>query len=270
MLRVLCCIRSCFNLDTPLRYPRPRSLTTTVSPRAAAQQFQHTNNHVYMKSPLERYQRNGRFRRCPRGTSYHLDEPLHTPPSGKGSYIGHNGLHTPPTVGAADVSSEAVHFICGFSVDDGFSIACDICSRWCHSACFGVDSSTLIPDSFVCWVCNPRLHYVKEMAIDLQRNRLDAGLLGASGLALGLALGRLADDGAKQRWWVSPGTDRKARRGAYNYGREWRTSKETTTAFRTPCCDMPYALRPILTHTANIDIVRESSHHASQLPRQHQ
>ena len=129
-------------------------LTTTASPRAAAQQFQHTLHHQQQRRHQEpsltvpAKRKIQEMSQSPQGTSYHLDEPLHTPPSGNDSHIGHNGLHTPPTAGAADVSSEAVDCICGFAIDDGFSIACDICSRWCHSACFGIDSSGHVPDSF--------------------------------------------------------------------------------------------------------------------------
>ncbi len=191
-------------------------LTTTASPRAAAQQFQHTLHHQQQRRHQEpsltvpAKRKIQEMSQSPQGTSYHLDEPLpHAPPAERARISATMASTHRPLRGAADVSSEAVDCICGFAIDDGFSIACDICSRWCHSACFGIDSSGVVPDSFVCWVCNPRPHHVKETAIALQRSRLDAGLLGTSGLGLGLVLGRLADDGAKQRRRVSPGTDRK-------------------------------------------------------------
>jgi hypothetical protein len=33
---------------------------------------------------------------------------------------------------------DAIRCVCGVPEDDGFSIACDVCSRWCHAACFGI------------------------------------------------------------------------------------------------------------------------------------
>ncbi|KAJ6456652.1 hypothetical protein C8R45DRAFT_913850, partial [Mycena sanguinolenta] len=41
---------------------------------------------------------------------------------------------------------------CGSSLDDGFSIACDVCGRWCHAACFGISKES-VPEEWACWVC---------------------------------------------------------------------------------------------------------------------
>ncbi|KAF7364481.1 hypothetical protein MSAN_01109600 [Mycena sanguinolenta] len=41
---------------------------------------------------------------------------------------------------------------CGSSIDDGFSIACDVCGRWCHAACFGISKES-VPEEWACWVC---------------------------------------------------------------------------------------------------------------------
>lgn len=94
--------------------------------------------------------------------------------------------------------TEAVDCICGFSNDDGFSIACDECSRWCHSACFGIAPGS-VPEKFACWTCKPRSVVEKEQAVRLQREKL------------GMADG----DGkeAKQRRRSSPELERKPRRG---------------------------------------------------------
>ncbi|TFK35004.1 hypothetical protein BDQ12DRAFT_700188 [Crucibulum laeve] len=38
----------------------------------------------------------------------------------------------------ADSSTDAIRCICELTYDDGFSITCDACSRWCHAACFDI------------------------------------------------------------------------------------------------------------------------------------
>jgi hypothetical protein len=96
----------------------------------------------------------------------------------------------------ADYAGEAIDCICGFDVDDGFSIACDVCSRWCHSACFDVAPEE-IPDQFKCWTCKPRPASFKERAVRMQKERLDLG---------GVAMVE------KQRRKASPGVERKHRR----------------------------------------------------------
>lgn len=96
-----------------------------------------------------------------------------------------------------DTSTEAVDCICGFAVDDGFSIACDICSKWCHSACFGIAQGA-VPEKFLCWSCKPRPLAEKERAVRLQREKL--GLADTTNSTTG-----------KRR--SSPGLERKGRRG---------------------------------------------------------
>lgn len=54
-----------------------------------------------------------------------------------------------------DVSQETIRCICGSTYDDGFSIACDDCSRWCHAACFGIVPGH-VPEEWKCWLCLPR------------------------------------------------------------------------------------------------------------------
>ena len=95
-----------------------------------------------------------------------------------------------------DYAGEAIDCICGFDVDDGFSIACDVCSRWCHSACFDVAPDE-IPDQFKCWTCKPRSASFKERAVRMQKERLELG---------GVAIVE------KQRRKASPGVERKHRR----------------------------------------------------------
>jgi hypothetical protein len=43
---------------------------------------------------------------------------------------------------------------CGTSADDGFSIACDVCGRWCHAACFAISKES-VPEEWKCWMCAP-------------------------------------------------------------------------------------------------------------------
>ncbi|EGO28711.1 hypothetical protein SERLADRAFT_366408 [Serpula lacrymans var. lacrymans S7.9] len=66
-------------------------------------------------------------------------------------------------------SSDAISCICGFSYDDGFSIACDDCSRWCHAACFDIVEGG-VPEEWRCWVCIPR-PVDREKAVKLQKAR---------------------------------------------------------------------------------------------------
>ncbi|KAF8968826.1 hypothetical protein BDZ97DRAFT_331412 [Flammula alnicola] len=113
----------------------------------------------------------------------------------------------------SDQSTEAVDCICGFSIDDGFSIACDICSRLCHGTCFGITQDG-VPDDFECWVCKPRPPADKERTVRLQKERLG---IGASVLLPGgLSFQALCEDGreGKQRRKQSPGNDRMHRRAS--------------------------------------------------------
>ncbi|KAF8644371.1 hypothetical protein AX16_008504 [Volvariella volvacea WC 439] len=68
-----------------------------------------------------------------------------------------------------DVSSEAINCICGLTYDDGFSIACDKCSRWCHAACFDIVEGG-VPEEWQCWECKPR-DVDRERAFKLQKAR---------------------------------------------------------------------------------------------------
>ncbi|KAJ2913303.1 hypothetical protein MD484_g7102, partial [Candolleomyces efflorescens] len=55
-----------------------------------------------------------------------------------------------------DTLTSSIRCICGLSWDDGFSIACDGCNRWCHGACFDILSLSDVPEVWKCWVCVPR------------------------------------------------------------------------------------------------------------------
>ncbi|KAF9480380.1 hypothetical protein BDN70DRAFT_920557 [Pholiota conissans] len=119
-------------------------------------------------------------------------------------------LRTPPP----PADTEAIDCICGFNTDDGFSIACDRCSRWCHYACFCIPPGGPVPELFVCWVCSPLPTELKERAVMMQRERLRAirgGLPlggsagGTNGIGAGLdSWGLGGDDGGKRGRRVSP------------------------------------------------------------------
>ncbi|KAI0054838.1 hypothetical protein BV25DRAFT_376853 [Artomyces pyxidatus] len=94
-------------------------------------------------------------------------------------------------------SSDSINCICGFGYDDGFSIACDDCSRWCHAACFDIVEGG-VPEEWRCWVCVPR-PVNRERAIRLQKDRQRQALQVAT---------------EKRRRQVSPGVERKQRRSA--------------------------------------------------------
>ncbi|RDX45310.1 hypothetical protein OH76DRAFT_1358136 [Lentinus brumalis] len=78
----------------------------------------------------------------------------------------------PATVDHSDDanSSESIYCICGFSDDDGFSICCDSCSRWCHAACYGIVQNE-VPDEWLCFECSPR-PVNRERAVKLQKARI--------------------------------------------------------------------------------------------------
>ncbi|KAF5309275.1 hypothetical protein D9611_015142 [Ephemerocybe angulata] len=45
--------------------------------------------------------------------------------------------------------SNTIRCICSITMDDGLSIACDVCDRWCHAACFDIVLGE-IPDEWKC------------------------------------------------------------------------------------------------------------------------
>ncbi|KAF9228203.1 hypothetical protein BS17DRAFT_745486 [Gyrodon lividus] len=85
-----------------------------------------------------------------------------------------------PSLTSSAIDSDAISCICGFTYDDGFSIACDDCSRWCHAACFGIIQGGEVPEFWKCWVCNPAVEVDKERAVKIQKGRLKAMRMKAS------------------------------------------------------------------------------------------
>ena len=128
-------------------------------------------------------------------TSLSLTLPSHT--SAQGTTNG-NGVED----GDAPEGSDAISCICGFTYDDGFSIACDDCSRWVHAACFDIVEGE-VPDEWRCWVCEPR-KVDKERAVRLQKARQKQ--------LQGQEAERLL--GNSRRRVSSPGVDRRRRASA--------------------------------------------------------
>lgn len=126
--------------------------------------------------------------------------------------------------------SDAISCICGFTYDDGFSIACDDCSRWCHAACFGIIQGGEVPEFWKCWICDPTLEVDKERAVKTQKGRLRTMRMKASHGTNGGAPGATATNGVggnsaadegsggmgkpTSRRKTSPGAERKSRRGS--------------------------------------------------------
>lgn len=87
---------------------------------------------------------------------------------------------TPPTPAAStSFNPDAINCICGIQYDDGFSIACDDCSRWCHAACFDIVEGG-VPEEWRCWVCVPR-GVDRERAVRAQKARTKEVLGGGKG-----------------------------------------------------------------------------------------
>jgi uncharacterized protein len=109
----------------------------------------------------------------------------------------------PPAInddpGSSTNSSDSINCICGYTYDDGFSVACDDCSRWVHAACFDINEGE-VPEEWRCWVCQPR-KVDRERAARIQRSRQKKMVEEA--------------EGDKHRRRVnSPGVDRKRRASA--------------------------------------------------------
>ncbi|KAJ7245247.1 hypothetical protein C8J57DRAFT_1190950 [Mycena rebaudengoi] len=84
--------------------------------------------------------------------------------------------------GAAE-EGEAIRCRCGSGADDGFSIACDACGRWCHAACFGVQKES-VPEEWACWVCAPHAHaQTTFLQVNTTVGRRRASVSGRSPLA---------------------------------------------------------------------------------------
>ncbi|KAF8183600.1 hypothetical protein K438DRAFT_1140870 [Mycena galopus ATCC 62051] len=77
--------------------------------------------------------------------------------SGGGAGAGGLGQEGGDGQGVGEESGDEIRCRCGSSLDDGFSIACDVCGRWCHAACFAISKES-VPEEWACWMCAPGKH----------------------------------------------------------------------------------------------------------------
>ncbi|KAG6864390.1 hypothetical protein C0991_009955 [Blastosporella zonata] len=73
----------------------------------------------------------------------------------------HRQLSPNPQPEPDTTDRDTIRCICGSTFDDGFSIACDICLRWCHAACFGIVQGE-VPDEWKCWLCDPSVKALRR------------------------------------------------------------------------------------------------------------
>ncbi|KAI0083182.1 hypothetical protein BDY19DRAFT_980344 [Irpex rosettiformis] len=146
----------------------------------------------------------------PRTTTTHNDDT--TKPTvtvnGNGKPSNSNGVNN-NTTATTTTTSDGIDCVCGFTYDDGFSVACDSCGTWVHAACFDIQHGN-VPEIFKCWKCDKRrwdVEKLRERAVRLQRaqqareKELDR---------IGVPADVDGGGGGKKRV-SSPGVDRKRR-----------------------------------------------------------
>ncbi|KAJ3827302.1 Le.MFB1 [Lentinula raphanica] len=101
----------------------------------------------------------------------------------------------------AEEDSDSIRCICGFSIDDGWSVGCDGCGRWVHGVCFGFEATDKenLPDHWWCWECDPSL-----------RERIDRDKARSIQIARLTASGGTTVGNGRRR--TSPGVERKVRK----------------------------------------------------------
>ncbi|KAJ3749011.1 Le.MFB1 [Lentinula detonsa] len=121
-----------------------------------------------------------------------------------------------------DEDSEAIRCICGFSIDDGWSVGCDGCGRWVHGVCFGFEATDKenLPDHWWCWECDTSLleKIDRDKARSLQIARLTA-------------VGNTAGNGRRR---TSPGVDRKVRKITTSTGAGPSSSMHSAISTNSP------------------------------------
>jgi hypothetical protein len=122
---------------------------------------------------------------------------------------------------APPAPSEAIDCMCEYTIDNGFSVACDRCSRWCHGVCFGLTNSDETRDiNFWCWRCEPR----SAAEIEFARR------------AMGERLAAIVAMGKRRK--ASPGMERKRRASAAVPG-EKRKRRLSVVQLPTPVVPAP-------------------------------
>ena len=124
---------------------------------------------------------------------------------------GHPRPYDPPRSAPAPLvpaPSEAIDCMCGYTIDNGFSVACDRCSRWCHGVCFGLTNSDETREiNFWCWRCEQR----SPAEIEFAKRAMEEKLAAMGGpVAVAGADGEEEVVSGKRRKG-SPGTERKRR-----------------------------------------------------------
>lgn len=51
--------------------------------------------------------------------------------------------------------SGIIRCICPFDDDDGFTVQCDRCYGWLHGLCVGISADMVMPDDYICPMCDP-------------------------------------------------------------------------------------------------------------------
>ncbi|KAG7709706.1 hypothetical protein KL932_003528 [Ogataea haglerorum] len=73
---------------------------------------------------------------------------------------------------AVDPDSGVIGCVCAYEHDDGFTIQCDRCFRWQHAVCMGIDDIDDVPETYLCYLCDPSLVVNAEKARKLQAVRM--------------------------------------------------------------------------------------------------
>ncbi|KLO06109.1 hypothetical protein SCHPADRAFT_910550 [Schizopora paradoxa] len=154
---------------------RKRSGTATVTPRGSQNQNSNINGFNALASPLPSSSQNSN------SSSKTVFLPQEFPAGGRSPAVtattptrpfsASTNVNTSITSSTTSTSSgsDSIECICGFSYDDGFSIACDVCGRWSHARCYDISQST-VPDLWQCVDCKPR-PVDREKAIREQKVR---------------------------------------------------------------------------------------------------
>jgi uncharacterized protein len=119
-----------------------------------------------------------------------------------------------PSRGEASTNSETIDCVCGFTYDDGFSVACDKCGTWVHAICFDIAHGN-VPETFKCWKCDSRggIDRLREKAVRLQKTQ-QQDLDVRSGDGIVAEIERSGNSAGGRKRVSSPGIDRKRRASA--------------------------------------------------------
>ena len=145
-----------------------------------------------------------------------------------------------PDAEEGDSSTESIRCICGSTYDDGFSIACDDCSRWCHAACFGIVQGE-VPEEWCCWVCVPR-PVDRDGAVRLQKERQRVAN------EQFIAVEREKE---RQRRRMSPGAHRRHRRASTANNDSHSTKRKRRASILAPTTP----LAPLVHNDEDVDVV---------------